>query len=265
MIEIDGARGEGGGQVLRTSLTLAAVLGQPLRVTRIRANRSRPGLMRQHLTAVQAMATVCDGEVGGAALGSDTIEFRPGKLEAGNHHFAVGTAGSANLVLQTVIPALLTVAGESRITVEGGTHNFGAPAFEFLSESYAALLAMAGHDVSIELEAYGFYPAGGGRITATLRPAPRPAAVTLLERGEALEHELEAIISNLSGGIARRELAVAAGLLELPESACHVRTRPSRGPGNVLLGRLRYQHVSSVFAQFGRPNLSAESVANRLA
>ena len=134
MIEIDGAMGEGGGQVLRTSLTLSAVTGEPIRIRHIRAGRTKPGLMRQHLTAVRAAAAICNASVMGDAIGSSEVTFEPQRIQAGEYQFSVGTAGSANLVMQTVLPALLTIAGKSTITVEGGTHNSAAPPYEFLSE-----------------------------------------------------------------------------------------------------------------------------------
>src|SRR5512140_2665017 len=120
MITIDGSKGEGGGQILRTSLALSLVTGQPFRMERVRAKRQKPGLLKQHLTAVEAAKTVGCAEVTGAALGSQTLEFTPGPVTPGNYRFAVGTAGSATLVLQTVFPALLTASGFSTLTLEGG-------------------------------------------------------------------------------------------------------------------------------------------------
>ena len=117
MITIDGSQGEGGGQILRTSLALSLVTGQPFRMERVRAKRQKPGLLKQHLTAVEAAKTVGCAEVTGAALGSQTLEFTPGPVTPGNYRFAVGTAGSATLVLQTVLPALLTASGLSTLTL----------------------------------------------------------------------------------------------------------------------------------------------------
>src|SRR5512144_3128443 len=123
MITIDGSQGEGGGQVLRTSLALSLVTGQPFRMEQIRAKRQKPGFLKQHLTAVDAAKTVGCAEVEGAASNSQTLEFRPGPVSPGNYRFAVGTAGSATLVLQTVLPALLTGSDTSTLTLKGGTHN----------------------------------------------------------------------------------------------------------------------------------------------
>jgi RNA 3'-terminal phosphate cyclase (ATP) len=133
MIAIDGSTGEGGGQVLRTSLGLSLVTGKPFRIENIRAGRSKPGLMRQHLTAVRAAAQVSDAKVSGDAIGSRGLSFEPAAVKPGRYEFAVGTAGSATLVLQTVLPALVVAGGPSRLTLRGGTHNPWSPPFDFLT------------------------------------------------------------------------------------------------------------------------------------
>ncbi|HLX38682.1 MAG TPA: RNA 3'-terminal phosphate cyclase, partial [Candidatus Binataceae bacterium] len=119
MVTIDGARGEGGGQILRTALALSCVTGKPFRIENIRAARKKPGLLRQHLTAVNAAASIAHAKVSGAELGASALTFSPGAVRAGEYAFAVGTAGSATLVLQTVMPALLLASGPSRLTLEG--------------------------------------------------------------------------------------------------------------------------------------------------
>src|SRR5262245_24380479 len=140
MLKIDGSVGEGGGQILRTSLALSALTGQPFTIEKIRANRKKPGLMRQHLTAVRAAARVCNAQVEGDALSSLALTFRPGPVVPGAYELAIGTAGSATLVLQTVLPALLTAPSPSRLTIEGGTHNPLAPPFDFLERSFLPLV-----------------------------------------------------------------------------------------------------------------------------
>src|SRR5690349_22119957 len=151
MLTIDGALGEGGGQVLRTSLALSAVTGKAFRIEHIRGKRSKPGLLRQHLTAVKAIAEICGARVHGAELGSRELSFEPGRVQHGEHRFAVGTAGSATLVFQTVLPALFTAQGRSRIAFEGGTHNPAAPPFEFIAQTFLPLLHRMGATVSVEL------------------------------------------------------------------------------------------------------------------
>ena len=152
MITIDGSFGEGGGQILRTSLALSLVTGTPFCITRIRAARKKPGLMRQHLTAVRAAAEIGRAAIEGARIGSPQLTFEPQTVEAGDYRFAVGTAGSATLVLQTVLPALLTAPGSSMLVVEGGTHNPHAPPFDFLERTYLAVINRMGPSVTALLE-----------------------------------------------------------------------------------------------------------------
>lgn len=151
-VVVDGAQGEGGGQVFRTALALSLATGRPFEITRIRAGRERPGLLRQHLTAVRAACAVGDAEAEGAALGSDAVRFSPRAVRPGDHRFAVGSAGSAVLVLQAVLPALLTAAGPSRLTLEGGTHNPSAPTFEFLGRTLLPALRRLGPGLSARLD-----------------------------------------------------------------------------------------------------------------
>src|SRR5262245_8861795 len=165
MLIIDGSFGEGGGQILRTALGLSLVTGVPFRIEKIRAGRQKPGLMRQHLTAVNAAAQVGQAEVIGASVGSQELTFTPGKISPGDYTFAVGTAGSATLVLQTVLPALLTAAQPSFLTLEGGTHNPHAPPFDFLARAFLPLIGRMGPSVTATLIRPGFYPAGGGQFT----------------------------------------------------------------------------------------------------
>src|SRR6516164_8542496 len=183
MITIDGSQGEGGGQILRTSLALSLVTSQPFRMERIRAKRQKPGLLKQHLTSVEAAKTVGCAEVTGTALGSQTLEFKPGPVTPGNYRFAVGTAGSATLVLQTVLPSLLTASGRSTLTLEGGTHNPLAPPFDFLARSFMPLIRSMGPGVELELKTSGFFPAGGGRFQARIEPVTRLSTLVLMERG----------------------------------------------------------------------------------
>lgn len=175
-VTIDGSFGEGGGQILRTSLTFAAITGMPIQFHSIRAGRAKPGLQPQHLAAVRAAQTLCAAEVKGDAAGSMFLSFRPTKpVEAGHYRFDIGTAGSTNLVLQTVFPALARLEGESTVTVTGGTHNPMAPSVDYLREVFIPCVSGFGWQLDIACDTPGFYPAGGGRIDATIRTAdPRP-------------------------------------------------------------------------------------------
>lgn len=263
MIEIDGSAGEGGGQILRTSLALSMCTGQPFMLTKIRAGRAKPGLMRQHLTCVNAAAEVCGAEVQGAELNSQSLTFTPGPVCAGDYAFNVGTAGSCTLVLQTVWPALMMADAPSRLKLGGGTHNPMAPPFHFLERSYAPLLRKLGANVELELRRLGFYPAGGGEIEATIWPAKdRLQPFDLNERGAKVEGYAECFAPALPRSVARRELEqLGAGL---GWSADQLREAPGRhneGPGNALLATLVYENVCEVFTAFGEKGVSAEQVA----
>lgn len=265
-IDIDGAEGEGGGQVVRTSLALAMATGRPLRVRRVRARRGRPGLLRQHLTALNAIATVCDGEVRGATLGSKEIELSPGPVRHGERTFAVGSAGSAALVLQTLVTGLLTRPGESRLTLEGGTDNPAAPPSRFLTDVWAPRVRQLGADLHVEVERRGFYPAGGGRLVATLRVPDRLQGYEVRERGPIDERLAVGVVSALPKAIARRELGVVRTRLGLGKDEVRVEEEPSpAGPGNVVSVGFRAASGWEVFTAFGQKGKRAEDVAWALA
>jgi RNA 3'-terminal phosphate cyclase (ATP) len=264
MITLDGAQGEGGGQILRSALGLALVTGKPFTITNIRAGRKKPGLMRQHLTAVQAAARVGQAAVEGAALGSTRLTFTPGAVAPGEYHFAVGTAGSATLVLQTVLPALLCAGGPSQLRLEGGTHNPHAPPFDFLARTFLPLVARMGPGVDAELTRPGFYPAGGGEFHVTVRPAAALAPLELLDRGETHAVSATARVAHLPRTIAERELRVIGAKLGLPADRLVVEeVRDSRGPGNVVVIEVACEHVTEVFTGFGERQVPAENVAEK--
>ncbi|MBN1203799.1 MAG: RNA 3'-terminal phosphate cyclase [Myxococcaceae bacterium] len=265
MVRIDGSKGEGGGQVLRTSLALSLVTGTPFQMVNIRAGRQKPGLLRQHLTAVKAAAEVGAAEVTGAELGSRELTFKPRALSAGNYSFAVGTAGSATLVLQTVLPALMLASGPSTLMLEGGTHNPAAPPFDFLEKAYLPLVRRMGPKVEAVLERYGFFPAGGGKFRVSVEPAPlRP--LTLLERGAVKRRQATALIAQLPFDVAKRELAAVERVLKWkPTELRTEELKRSTGPGNVLWLEVESEHVTEVFTAFGERGVRAEEVAERAA
>ena len=266
MIQLDGAQGEGGGQILRTALGLSLVTGQPFAIHNIRAGRERPGLQRQHLAAVQAAAAVGKADTSGAEVGSRTLRFRPGAVTPGSYTFSVGTAGSATLVLQTVLPALLTAPAKTTLTLEGGTHNAWAPPYDFLNRSFLPVLARMGGRLRIRLERRGFYPAGGGRVSVDIDPVPKLEPLSLLERGKLLSRRATAVVSRLSPEIARRELKVLERELSLQPNQTKVEEdRTSPGPGNAVHVEVESEHVTELFTGFGQKGLSAELVAERLA
>lgn len=262
LIDIDGAAGEGGGQIVRSSLALSLLTGRPVAIDNIRAGRKKPGLMRQHLTAVQAAARVGNAEVSGDAIGSRTLKFRPHAIAPGAHHFRIGTAGSATLVLQTVLPALLAADGPSTITVEGGTHNIWAPPFNFLDRAFFPLVRRMGPQVAATLHRHGFYPAGGGKITATIEPSEKLRGFELLERGEITRRSAVALVAKLPLDIGRREIDVIARRAEWPRNTLRVEEiKDSAGPGNVVVIELGCRHVTEVFTGFGQRGKRAEDVA----
>lgn len=265
MITIDGSKGEGGGQILRSALTLSAMTGQPFRIEKIRAKRPKPGLMRQHLTCVEAAAAICGGQAQGAEIGSTELSFTPGELRSGDFEFSVGTAGSTGLVFQTVFPALLACEEISNLTLKGGTHNPASPSFEAITESYLPAIATGDIRVDAEIISRGFYPAGGGEWRATVHPSERTQPIELIDRGELAAISAEAMVSNLPDDIAKRELAVLQRRLALSDSDLHLRTHRTPGPGNFALVRMRFEKTQEVFVGFGQTGVSAEKVGERLA
>lgn len=260
-ITIDGSAGEGGGQVLRSSLTLSLVTGRPFRIQNIRAARKRPGLLRQHLTAVRAAADIGKAQTDGATLGSERLSFVPGAIHSGRYRFAVGTAGSATLVLQTVLPVLLTAPGPSELTLEGGTHNPWAPPLDFLERALLPIVRRMGPEIETSLQRHGFYPAGGGVFSVRIEPVPKLRRVDLPHRGDVLHRETSAVVSRLPIEIARREVRTVLDRLGWPEDCGGTRRVDSAGPGNCVTIELAAQHVTELFTGFGRKGVPAQRVA----
>ncbi len=267
MLTIDGSFGEGGGQILRSSLSLSLITQTPFRIEKIRARRRKPGLMRQHLTAVEAAARISNARLEGAELGSTELVFEPQPVCPGRYEFAVGTAGSTMLVLQTVLPPLLLCDAPSEVVVEGGTHNMKAPVFEFLDGAFRPQLEALGASVSFGLEQHGFYPAGGGRVRATVERGLDPTArLELVERGEVEGVRATSLIAHLPEHIAERELTRLDEQLDIPLGAVRtVVVDQSRSPGNTLLVEVESTHVTEVFSSIGQKGIRAEEVAERCA
>jgi RNA 3'-terminal phosphate cyclase (ATP) len=263
MLPIDGSSGEGGGQILRTALALSTVTGKPFRIEKIPAGRPKPGLLRQHLTAVKAAAKISGATITGAELGSGS--FTPGPVNPGEFAFSVGTAGSATLVLQTVLPALLIAHARSKLLLEGGTHNPTAPPFDFLVKSVLPLINRMGPIVTAELERPGFYPAGGGRFNVSIAPAPRLLPLEMLERGAIRSIRTRAVVANLPRSIAVREVKLIGRLLALSEDALIVEEiRGALGPGNAVAVEIETENRTEVFTGFGEVDVRAEGVATRV-
>lgn len=271
-VEIDGAYGEGGGQILRTALALSLRTGRPFHLSNVRQNRDKPGLRPQHLMAVQAAAQLVGAEARGAHVGSRDLHFAPppslqsgGRVSGGSFRFDIGTAGSASLVLQTVLPALLCADGPSQVTIVGGTYNPKAPPFDYLQKVFAPILRAMGPGLELHLDRPGFYPVGGGQIRALITPAPL-TSYTLLERGPLLARTATALVANLPDSIAEREVAALQGALGWPDDCFRTgRLERSRSPGNVVLIELRSERVTELFSAVGERGVRAEDVARHAA
>ena len=265
MIELDGATGEGGGQILLSSLTLAMITGQAFRIKNIRANRSEPGLMRQHLVAVQAAAHISGALVTHAQVGSTELTFAPQRIVAGDYQFAIGTAGSCTLVLQTVLLALLYADGPSTVRVSGGTHNSMAPPAHFLQRAYVRVLEAMGASVEVELVRAGFYPAGGGVMLARVAPCVQLKCISLMEPGARVAAFAEAMFAGIPLSVATRELEVIGVGMGWNESQLLVRGLPGdQGAVNAVMVTLESEHVTEEFTDMGEKMVRAETVARHV-
>lgn len=260
-IELDGAIG--GGQILRSALSLSMLTGKPFRIHNIRAKRSRPGLLRQHLTAVTAAAQISSADAEGAQIGSQSLSFAPGAIRGGDYEFAIGTAGSCSLVVQTLLPALLHADQPSRVRISGGTHNPLAPPFEFLERAWLPLLKRMGAQVEIELLRHGFAPAGGGALVMQVTPsALRP--LHLETPGPIHSQQATALVADVPGHVAERELARVGKRLKWPEQALKgIWLDKQIGPGNVLLLEIACGEVTELFSSIGQSGVRAERVADQ--
>lgn len=266
MLTIDGSFGEGGGQIVRTSVALSLITGKPFRIHRVRARRDKPGLRRQHLTAVQAAARVGQATVTGAEVGSREFSFIPGEIKAGDYLFDIGTAGSTTLVLQTVLPPLMIQPSPSRLTLVGGTHNAFAPPLDFLQKSFLPLVNRTGPRITAELERYGFYPAGGGRFNVTIDPARELSRLDILERGEIRSQTARALVLNLPAHIAERELAVVSQKLGLKGDQLRVEASTNAySAGNAVMIEIESDHLTEVVTRLGERGVRAETIAERAA
>lgn len=259
-IQLDGT--SGGGQMLRTALSLAMVTGQPFRMTNIRGKRRKPGLMRQHLTCVKAACEISDGTADGAEIGSTELVFQAGKLRGEPYQFSIGTAGSTSLLFQTLLPALLHADGPSTLRLEGGTHNPLAPPFEFIDRVFLPALRRMGAEATVSLVESGFAPAGGGVITCEIQPCSKLAAIDLHERGELTFTRLRVPTRNLPTSIAERILFAA--LEQFPCTDAAVETRePGPGRGVCCLFEAVFENTSEITSTFGETNVTAERVGMR--
>ena len=266
MLTIDGSFGEGGGQIIRTSLALSLVTGKPFQVERVRANRDKPGLRQQHLTAVKAAAEIGAATVEGAAVGATAFTFTPGVVSPGDYTFSVGTAGSATLVLQTVLPPLMIAAAPSMLRFEGGTHNVHAPPYDFLERTFLPLVSRMGPRVLIELGRYGFYPPGGGRFDVFIEPAARTQRLDLLTRGEIRARRARALVVNLPESMAERELGVIREKMGFRDEELFAEISDNAvSRGTAVMIEIENESLTEMFTRIGERGVRAEVIAERAA
>ncbi len=250
VVTLDGSQGEGGGQILRTALTLSLLTGKPFRMTKIRANRDRPGLRPQHLTAVEAAAELGNAEVKGAAVGARELSFRPGVYEPRDLMIDIGTAGSTCLVLQTLhLPLAMQAVKPVRVTLEGGTFNPKAPAFPFVDSTWRAHLAKFGMSLSVVMPSAGFYPRGGGQLDAWIEPG-NPRSFIATSRGPITRIHGVAGVANLRPDIAQRMRDRALARLAQYGLAAEIELADWRSPGQGAAISLVVEHEGSVPATF---------------
>jgi RNA 3'-terminal phosphate cyclase (ATP) len=269
LIPIDGAVGEGGGQILRTALALAAATGQGFEMTRVRAGRPRPGLRPQHVACVRAAAMACSAKVGGAFDGSPDLRFEPGPIAAGTFRFEIGTAGAAALLLQTVIPPLATASGPSRIEATGGTHVPASPSFDYLARHWAGAVEGLGLRMDLAMVRAGFHPRGGGEIHAEVAPWARPAKLLMEERGPLVTLRGVSGAARLKGDVAKRQRDAAQALLwetrRLEASWQVDDSLPSASPGSFLLLEALFEGSRAAFGTLGERGVRAELIGDRAA
>jgi len=264
MLHIDGSTGEGGGQVLRSSLALAILTGQAVQLTHIRASRAKPGLQPQHLESVNAAAAICGGQVSGAELHSQQLLFEPGEVHAGRYRFDIGTAGATSLVLQTIFLPLARAGTSSNITIIGGTHVPHSPCYHYLERQWLPVLQSCGFWARLSIEQAGFYPRGGGEIQAHIRPVETIQPLECMERGKLVRIRGISAVANLEDGIARRQKLQALRRLEpvCADSKIETIRLPSRGKGTMLLVQAEFERSSGCYFGLGALGKRAEQVAD---
>jgi RNA 3'-phosphate cyclase len=264
MVHIDGARGEGGGQVLRSALALSILTGTPMRITNIRARRPKPGLMAQHLKAVEAAAAVAQARVEGAQRSSQTLVFEPSAIRHGELRFDIGTAGATSLVLQTVVVPLSAAGGASSLTIIGGTHVPWSPCFDYLQMHWLRYMRRIGFDIDLSLDVAGFYPRGGGRVRATVRPATALLPLQLVERGRLQRVRGISGVANLDVSVGERQRRQALDRLSgrCGDVEIDVRRMPAHSPGTVLLLLAEFECSQCCYFALGARGKAAERVAD---
>jgi RNA 3'-phosphate cyclase len=264
VLTIDGSFGEGGGQILRSSLALSLITGKPFSMTNIRRHRAKPGLMAQHLKAVEAAGAVGMARVEGAQLGSQALVFAPTSVSSGNFHFDIGTAGSTSLVLQTILAPLSFASASSTITLIGGTHVPWSPCFHFLELHWVYYMRRIGFHIRLELEAAGFYPQGGGRVRAAVQPVATLSPLCLTKRGPLRRIRGISAVANLNLSVAERQKLQALKRLSEVSKAVEIEilSLPSPSKGTLVLLLAEFENSQCCFYGLGALGKPAERVAD---
>jgi len=264
-LEIDGSFGEGGGQIVRSSLALSLLTGKPFRIRNVRAGRARPGLQPQHLLCVRAAASIGQAKVQGDTKGSTQFTFEPGQTAPGKYHFAVGTAGATSLVLHTLYLPLALAGQGSEVSIDGGTHVNNSPCFHFLESTWAPYLRLLGLNIKVRMKRSGFYPRGGGLIQAEVEPCVRLHGLKLPALTRPTRITGVSAVANLEEHIARRQAERAQKRLSNLGLKVDIREEKwSHGMGTVIAAALDTTPVPTMFFALGERGKPAERVADEL-
>lgn len=263
MIHLDGAIGEGGGQIVRSALTLSLLTGQPFRIRNVRARRSNPGLRPQHVTAIQAAGNISGAKATGAHLGSQSFTFSPGEVKSGLYDFDIKTAGSAPLLLQTILIPLCLTNTESEVLIRGGTHVPWSPCTEYLEWTWLPAIAQMGFKAEISCERAGFYPRGGGLLRAKITGKAMPFSMNWVSRSALSGFKIQSCIANLPGHIAERQAKQAHEQLrqwDVPIEV-HIASYDAMDRGTILLIQPIFDLGYACFFGLGERGKPAEAVA----
>jgi len=264
MIKIDGSQGEGGGQLVRSALTLSLLTGDRVQIDNIRANRSNPGLSHQHLAAVKAAQTIGKGEVNGGKLGSTKLEFHPRTIQPGRYRFNIGTAGATTLVLQTVFLPLSMAKTTSSIKITGGTHVPWSPSYDYLEMQWLSYMNKLGFEAHISLDLAGFYPKGGGQIQGRIKPIESIYPLEILDRGALKQIRGISAVANLDRRIAERQRNQVIRRLgdKYRLNDIRISQLPSNFKGTIMLLVGEFEFSQCCYFSLGKPGKPAEHVAD---
>jgi len=267
MIEIDGSFGEGGGQILRTSLSLSCLLNKPFHLFNIRKGRKKPGLMPQHLMGIRSMKLISNAKVEGDYKGSTELLFEPSEAKAGDYLFDIGTAGSTSLLFQAILPALIFLKNRSSLSLKGGTHVPFSPPFHYITKVFIPVLNKLGVGARATIESYGFYPKGGGKVNVEITPSEGIRGMNFLERGEIKKVTGISGVGNLPISIAERQRDAALKVLASQGLDAKIETLsvPTPGQGTFIFLEVLTDNCIAGFSSLGERGKKAELVGEEAA